>query len=679
MVAGRIPTGTPHDPHVRDYEGRIVEFLDGEQPQLGLVLKAGKERIHLVGERGREESVSATRIYLVHRLRPAEREEFPRLVEVLRGQIEARRQEIDLELLWEGTREQEREYTLSELAAHYFGTASEIEQAAVMRALVGDRLYFRRRGLCFIPRSAEQVEQMRHQQRQHRERAAFKERVIQWLRDVVDAEGPVTVSEEWEDVLERVEDFLQRRQMSDIAHWLSEVDPRRTAREIAYEVLVKTGWWEETADFFLVLADLNPAFPARVREAAERLVPFAGASDRADFVGAWTVSIDDEETEEIDDAFSVEPGADGWRVGIHIADVAHYVRKGDVLDAEAFHRGVTVYLPTGRVLMFPERLAYDVASLRQGEVRPTLSLTLDVDEEGHIREARLVPGMIRVLRRLSYDEADRWIAEDEGEMGERLRRLLQWARRWADARFQRGAVWVRRPEMKVRVREGRIHVKRLDPGTPSRFLVSELMVLMNHLAAEQAVRQGIPIIFRVQDPPLQPLDEDVRARVREAYDPLLVEQALRGLHRSWLSLSPQPHAGLGLSAYTQLTSPIRRFADLVVQRQIRAALLGEPYPYEQEELLDVLVMAETVEREIRAVEQQAQRYWLLEYLRQLPEETEWEAIVIKRVREGYEVELVDLLLRALLDATADLMPGTRLRVRREVCDPKSGVLWVRVA
>jgi exoribonuclease-2 len=403
--------------------------------------------------------------------------------------------------LWEGVREQEREYTLSELAAHYFGTASEIEQAAVMRALVGDRLYFRRRGLCFIPRSAEQVEQMRHQQRQHRERAAFKERVIQWLRDVVDAEGPVTVSEEWEDVLESVEDFLQRRQMSDIAHWLSEVDPRRTAREIAYEVLVKTGWWEETADFFLVLADLNPAFPARVREAAERLVPFAGASDRADFVGAWTVSIDDEETEEIDDAFSVEPGADGWRVGIHIADVAHYVRKGDVLDAEAFHRGVTVYLPTGRVLMFPERLAYDVASLRQGEVRPTLSLTLDVDEEGHIREARLVPGMIRVLRRLSYDEADRWIAEDEGEMGERLRRLLQWARRWADARFQRGAVWVRRPEMKVRVREGRIHVKRLDPGTPSRFLVSELMVLMNHLAAEQAVRQGIPIIFRVQDPP----------------------------------------------------------------------------------------------------------------------------------------------------------------------------------
>ncbi len=669
MEAGRI----------HECEGRIVEFLDGEQPQLGLVLKAGRERIRLVDERGREESVSATRIYLVHRLRPAEREDFLRLVEVLRGQIETRRQEVDLELLWESVREQEREYALSELAAHYFGTASEIEQAALMRALVEDRLYFRRRGLCFTPRSAEQVEQVRHQQTQQRERAAFKERVIQWLRAVLDAEGPVTVSEEWEDVLERVEDFLRRQQMSDVARWLSEVDQGRTAREIAREVLVKTGRLEATADPFLLLTGLDLTFPARVREAAERLVPFSGEPDRADFIGAWTISIDDEETEEIDDALSVEPGGKGWRVGIHIADVAHYVRKGDVLDAEAFQRGVTVYLPTERVLMFPERLAYDMASLRQGEVRPTLSLALDVDEEGRVWEARLVPGMIRVLQRLSYDEADRWIAEDEGEVGERLRRLLYWARRWADARFQRGAVWLRRPEVKVRVREGRIHVKRLDPGAPSRFLVSELMVMMNHLVAEQAVRQGIPIIFRVQDPPLQPLDEDVRARVRQAYDPLWMEHVVRGLQRSRLSLSPQPHAGLGLSAYTQLTSPIRRFADLVVQRQIRAALLGEPYPYEREELLSVLVTAETVEREMRALEQQAQRYWLLEYLRHLPEETEWEAIVIKRVRGGYEVELVELLLRALLDATADLMPGMRLRVRREVCDPKSGVLRVRVA
>jgi len=664
---------------VHECEGRIVEFLDEEQPRLGLVLKAGRERIRLLDERGREESVPATRIYLVHALGPTEPHEFPHHVRVLRAQIEARRQEVDLELLWESVREQEREYALSELAAHYFGAASEIEQAAVMRALVEDRLYFRRRGLCFLPRSAEHVEQLRHQQTQQRERAAFKERVIRWLRAVLDAEGSVTVSEEWTGVLERVEDFLRRRQMSDVAHWLSEVDQERTAREIAYEVLMKTGRLEATADPFLILAGLEPAFPARVCEAAERLIPFAGAPDREDFVGAWTISIDDEETEEIDDALSLEPGAEGWRVGIHIADVAHYVRKGDVLDTEAFRRGATAYVPTERVLMFPERLAYDLASLRQGDVRPTLSLTLDVDEDGRIRGARLVPGMIRVLQRLSYDEADRLIAEDEGEMGERLRRLLRWARRWAEARFQRGAVWLRRPEVKVRVREGRIHVKRLDPGTPSRFLVSELMVMMNHMVAEQAARQGIPIIFRVQDPPLQPLDDDVRARVRQAYDPLLLEHVVRGLQRSRLSLSPQPHAGLGVSAYTQLTSPIRRFADLVVQRQVRAALLGEPYPYEREELLDVLVAAETVEREMRALEQQAQRYWLLEYLRHLPEETEWEALVIKRVRGGYEVELVELLLRALLRATADLAPGTRLRVTCELCDPKSGVLRVRVA
>jgi exoribonuclease-2 len=336
-------------------------------------------------------------------------------------------------------------------------------------------------------------------------------------------------------------------------------------------------------------------------------------------------------------------------------------------------------LPTQRVLMFPERLSCDLASLRAGALRPTLSLLLDVDDEGNIRETRLVPGMIRVRQRLSYDEADRLIAEDEGETGEHLRRLLRWARRWADERFQRGALWLRRPEVKVRVRDGQIWIKRIDPGMPSRFLVSELMVSMNHFAAEHAAGRGIPIIFRAQDPPAHPPDEELRAQLRAGYDPLRLERVVRGLQRSRLSLSPQPHAGLGLSAYTQLTSPIRRFADLVVQRQIRAALVGEPYPYEREELLDVLATAEAVEREMRALEQRAQRYWVLEYLRQLPEDAEFEALVIKRVREGYEVELRDWLVRALLSTSGELAPGTRVRVRREHCDPKSGLLRVRMA
>ncbi|MCS7157607.1 MAG: ribonuclease catalytic domain-containing protein [Blastocatellia bacterium] len=663
---------------IEECEGRIVEFLDEEMPQLGLVLKAGKERVHLLDERGRESSVSVARVYLVHTVKPIERGEFPQQLETLRAQIEARRREVDLDLLWEGVRGEEREYTLAELTEHYFGTASAIEQAAMMRALVEDRLYFRRRGVRFIPRSPEQLEQIRHQEAQRQQRAQLKERVISWFRFVLTSTEPVEVPEEWTGILERVEDFLLRRQMNDVARWLVEVDEERTARDIAYEVLVKTGRLEAMADPFLILAGLDVTFRTRAIEAADRLLPFAGASDRVDFTSAWTVSIDDEETEEIDDALSLEPAAEGWRLGIHIADVAHYVRKGDALDEEAARRGVTAYLPTQRVLMFPERLSCDLASLRQGELRPTLSLVLSVDEEGSVRETTLVPGMIRVRWRLSYEGADRLIAEDEGEMGEYLRQLLRWARQWADERFQRGALWLRRPEMKVRVRDGQIHVKRLDPGTPSRFLVSELMVLMNHVAAEHAAREGIPIIFRAQDPPAHPLDDELRAQLRAAYDPVRIEQVVRGLQRSRLSLSPQPHAGLGLSAYTQLTSPIRRFADLVVQRQIRAALVGEPYPYEREELLEVLATAETVEREMRALEQRAQRYWLLEYLRQLPEEAELEALVIKRVREGYEVELTEWLVRALLRANAELAPGTPLRVKREHCDPKSGLLRVRM-
>lgn len=660
-------------------EGQVVEFLDEETPRLGLVLKVGRERWHLLDERGRENSVSPMRVYLVHELKPVSREDFLPLLEALRAQIEARRREIELELLWESLRGKEREYTLPELAEHYFGTISAIAQSAMLRALWEDRFYFRRRGVHFIPRSSEDLQRLRHQEAQRRQRAEFKARVLGWLRQVLASEEPVEVSEEWVSVVDQVESFLRRRQMPEVARWLAEVDENRAPREIAYDVLVKTGRLDATADPFLILAGLDTSFRAGVLEAAERLVPFAGDSDREDFTRAWTVSIDDEETEEIDDALSVEPHPGGWRLGIHIADVAHYVRKGDALDEEAARRGVTAYLPTERVLMFPERLSCNLASLREGELRPTLSLLLQTDAEGNIREATLVPGMIRVTRRLSYDEADRLLAEDSGEEGERLRHLLRWVQRWAAERFRRGALWLRRPEVKVRVRDGLIRVKRIDPGSPARFLVSELMILMNHLAAEQAVRRGIPIIFRTQDPPAWPLSEELREQLRTTYDPLRLEQVIRGLQRSRLSLSPQPHAGLGVSAYTQWTSPIRRFADLVVQRQIRSALLGEPYPYEREELLEVLAAAEAVERDVRALEQRAQRYWLLQYIRQLPEETEFEAVVLRRAREGYDVELSEWLLRGKMRAHQEWEPGACLRVRREESDPQTGLLWVRPA
>src|SRR5690606_2755428 len=125
--------------------------------------------------------------------------------------------------------------------------------------------------------------------------------------------------------------------------------------------------------------------------------------------------------------------------------------------------------------------------------------------------------------------------------------------------------------------------RRVAVDTPSRLIVSEMMILANRLAADRAAADGIPIIFRTQEPPDEPPPQ-----TEGLPEPMQFELLRKSFKRSRLSLDPAPHAGLGLGAYTQMSSPIRRYADLVTQRQFAAALERQPFPYDKDELLAVI-------------------------------------------------------------------------------------------
>lgn len=219
-----------------------------------------------------------------------------------------------------------------------------------------------------------------------------------------------------------------------------------------------------------------------------------------------------------------------------------------------------------------------------------------------------------------------------------------------------------------------ITLKVIDPNTPARRMVSEWMILANAEAAQWAAENALPMIYRVQDPPE---DSELQGRQLD-YDPVLLARQLRGLRRTRLSTHPQPHAGLGLEAYVQITSPIRRYADLALQRQIVAALSNAPLPYDTTRLFEVLATAEAAEREARALEQQATRYWALVWLERHAAQS-FDAIVVARRPAGYLVELQPYGLRGLL-ATADaLAPGDRVTVRPEAIDPRRGRLRLQRA
>jgi exoribonuclease-2 len=472
-----------------------------------------------------------------------------------------------------------------------------------------------------------------------------------------------------------------------VAQLLTEVSEDLTPKEAAFDLLVKTGRLDPEADPLLVIAGIEERFPAKALERAEALTLFTGDEERIDFTSLPAFSIDDEETREIDDALTVEFEGDVVRVGIHIADVSYFVDKGDPLDDQASRRSVTLYLPTRRVMMFPERLACDLASLNHGEPRPTMSFEVTFDEEANILNWRICRGQIKVAHRLNYEQADELIQSPAiDELTLALKKLHALTSRLLSQRLEQGAIIIRRPEVKIRVRDDRVTVKVIDPSAPGRVLISEMMILANRLAAQYAARHAVPIIFRAQDPPASadhPLSgiwggaQIDNLRYSEVYDPVESAKVLRRLKRSRLSLSPQAHTGLGLDAYTQLTSPIRRFADLVIQRQMAAHLAGQPLRYEREELLEVLINAEAAEQEMKGIERKAVQFWALEYLARYRRDEQFEAIVIDKVGGGYVVELSDIFIRGYLATSTSHEPGDRCCLTIDRIDPKRSVLRMK--
>src|SRR5207244_5524102 len=146
-------------------------------------------------------------------------------------------------------------------------------------------------------------------------------------------------------------------------------------------------------------------------------------------------------------------------------------------------------------------------------------------------------------------------------------------------------------------------------SSSSRFIVSEMMIHANGLAADFASVNAIPVIYRTQE-----AREALAVEDTPAIEALAFERLRKTFKRSRLSLTPGLHSGLGLSAYTQASSPIRRYADLVTQRQFTAMLTGVPVPYGRQELLQIFATAQAAERAIRSIEDRSTNYWLLEYL-----------------------------------------------------------------
>ena len=653
-----------------DFEGQIWAVQDNDEVGFICTTKRIKKRIKAINEKGRELRFSVEKLLWQHPYQASGIEDWENKLTTIQAQLNSLRNDIDLILLWETALELEIS-EINELADLYFGEKVTTEHlVALWQVLADDRFHFKRRGQEWEARTAEQIEELKTQREREQARAKAQALAYEWIQKIAKVPIPafphfLKISNEDEnsifpntpisdDILpfvERLEIWLHGdtdKIVEELVHRTANT-VKLTPRELVFEILQKIGRLPLDADRDAIVSGLKPEFTEIVQEATQAMQPWQPAETQT--VTDVLFSIDDEDTQEVDDALSIERDGLRWKITIAIADPASIIHRGDILDKEAMQRGTTVYLPTQTILMLPPRVSCDLASLSVNQIRSSVVIRIWMDDQGQVTDNHINREAIRVCRRLHYEDADQLIEQGEDDTAQQLRDLLTCAQYLQTQRRADGAFVLQRPEYKISVQNNQITVTMLEKDSPSRLIVAEMMILANHIAAKYAYRHQIPLIYRVQDRPLEPITAEMRA------DPLGFQKARRLLGRSSLSLQPGGHSGLGLSMYTQLTSPLRRFADLVMQRQLMAHLMNEKLPYDREELLKVLETAERTARESRSIEGEAKRRWLMQYLKQNWSKKSLQVLIISEVRGGYKVEIQPWGIEAYLATNYSLELG----------------------
>lgn len=372
--------------------------------------------------------------------------------------------------------------------------------------------------------------------------------------------------------------------------------------ENAHALLLDLGYWDHL---------LNP-HPRRLdlpTKAPQLAVPPLPKEPRRDLTHLPAFAIDDEGNQDPDDALSI----DGQRLWVHVADVAALIEPDSPIDLEARARGANLYLPEGVVPMLPPQITEQLG-LGLAEVSPALSFGLDLGPNGEVVGFEIAPSLVRVTR-LTYEQVDLRLEEEPFATLHRLA-LASQARRRA-----RGAMFIDLPEVKIRVEAGQVSIKPL-PSLRSRDLVTEAMLMAGQAAARFALEEDLPFPFSTQDPP----EEREPPPVSEGLAGMFAQR--RTLKRSQLKSVHSPHAGLGLKAYAQATSPLRRYLDLVVHQQLRAQVRGDR-TLAADQLLARVGAAQAVTGAVRQAERLSNRHWTLVYLGER-KGSRWEAVMVDR-------------------------------------------------
>lgn len=619
--------------------GSIVEFIDRQKIMCAVILEVKNSRLRLLTENNREVKLSASRLLHKDKVRLDLSLGRDQMVHALKGVVSKRKEllnQVDIKDLWEVLNAEQVWIDLATMTEFCFpDSPGGDHESAVLRAFFDDRLYFKFNLDQFFPNSEEQVERLLSQRREEARRKRIIDIGGDWLMSLMNSTPPPQEMNP-EDAAEitRVlkSYYLNEKDSKDQA--LAKAMINRANLDTStgfFPLLVKLKVFDENENIDLLRFEIPTEFSSEIQKAAHRLVAsyqgHSGDGMRKDLTSLAIMTIDGQATLDFDDALSIEKIGDQFRLGIHIVDVGHFVHKGDLIDQEALARGSSIYMPDQKISMLPAGLAEGLCSLKAGEIRPAISTMVNLSPLLEIIDYEILPSLINVKHQFTYYDVNQAADQDPD-----ILILRQIAEKFHHQRLDAGAVQITVPEINVWLADDRtITVNRINRESPGRMLVEEIMILANWLMARYLAENRLPAVFRSQPEPRERLYKGNGGTMYQNW------MQRRFLSRFVLGSQPEKHSGLGLNAYVTATSPIRKYFDLVTQRQIRA-VLGMERPYTSDEIDELIQKLALPMGNVSRTQFGRQRYWLLKYLEQHIGRKE-EAIVLTKRRNNYQILL----------------------------------------
>jgi ribonuclease R len=402
-------------------------------------------------------------------------------------------------------------------------------------------------------------------------------------------------------------------------------------------------------------------------------------ADREDFRDEIAVTIDGETARDFDDAVSLKKLPSGrYILGVHIADVSHYVREGSSIDADAYERGTSVYFPDRAIPMLPPKLSSGICSLKPGQDRLVLSAIMEIDGKGKVLDFNLLPGVLHSRERMTYTDVASILTGQNSKGRDRYAELIPLFENMKELclilsqkRYRRGAVDFDLPEADIQFdKNGKVISVLPAERNIAHRIVEEFMLQANERIAEQLSSSGGPALYRIHEKPdpakvdefaefasalgykLEKHDGQYRPKdfqkfisqmERKPEQKFLTYLMLRSFMQARYSETNAGHFGLAAAEYTHFTSPIRRYPDLVVHRLLKA-LLNKHSPDAQEmiskRMPEIAAHTSARERIANEAEREIEKIKKVQFMKEKLGE-EFEGLVFSVTKQGFFVELLD--------------------------------------